>query len=182
MLKKLVLLPVLLLASCISVAVADTPVPAPQGFVTSTLPPTKSVYVPATLTPTPDITATPKIEITIPPDCKNGAVLLRDVTIPDGTKMKAGEKFAKIWEFQNAGSCPWLDYQLKFAAGDQMDAPLSAPVPLTLPGEQVEVSVELIAPSASGAYTGYFTLNTPDGKDLIIGTEKTFWVKIVVGD
>ena len=182
MFKKLILLPVLALAACISVSVAEPPTPAPQGFVTSTLPPTKSAYIPPTLTQTPDVTVTPKVEITIPPDCKDGAVLLRDVTIPDETRMDAGEKFTKTWEFQNTGTCPWLDYELKFAAGDQMEAPLSAPVPLTLTGEKVEIFVDLVAPSTPGTYTGYFTLNKPDGKDLVIGVEKTFWVKIVVGN
>jgi len=39
----------------------------------------------------------------------------------------------------------------------------------------------LTAPPTNGAYTGYFTLNDPSGKDVYIGVEKTFWVKIVVG-
>jgi hypothetical protein len=39
----------------------------------------------------------------------------------------------------------------------------------------------LIAPTENGSYTGYFTLNDPNGKDVLIGTEKTFWVKITVG-
>jgi hypothetical protein len=166
----------------VSVSVEAPPTAAQSGFVTSTLPPTKPAYIPLTLTSTPEVTVTPKIEITIPADCKNGAILLRDVTIPDGLKIAAGEKFTKTWEFQNTGTCPWYDYTIKFAAGDQMSAPLSAPIPLTMPGTKVEISVDLVAPSAPGEYTGYFTLNNVDGKDLVIGAEKTFWVKIVVGN
>jgi uncharacterized protein YkwD len=107
---------------------------------------------------------------------------MRDVTIPDGTKIKAGEKFTKAWEFLNNGTCPWVDYTLVFAAGDQMGAPLSAPIPTTVTkGEQVTVSVDLIAPTADGEYTAYFTLKNTAGKQVPIGAEKTFWVKIVVG-
>jgi uncharacterized protein YkwD len=62
-----------------------------------------------------------------------------------------------------------------------MGAPLSAPIPTALSGEKVEISIELTAPSADGTYTGYFTLNDVNGKDVPIGVEKTFWVKIVVG-
>lgn len=182
MFKKMILFSALLLTSCISVSVAEPPTPMPQGFVTSTLPPTKPVYVPLTLTPTPNVTVTPTIVITIPANCKDGAILLRDVTIPDETKINAGGKFTKTWEFQNTGTCPWFNYVIKFAAGDQMSAPLSAPIPLTLPGAKVEISVELVAPSANGTYAGYFTLNNVDGKDLVVGVEKTFWVKIVVGN
>lgn len=170
-----------LLASCISVEVEEANTPVPASFITATLPPTKSGYVPPTLTPAPAITLTPTFAVTIDPNCKDSAVLLRDVTIPDGTQVKPGEKFTKTWEFINNGTCPWYGYTLKFAAGDQMNAPLSAPVPDTLIKERVQVSVELTAPTQNGSFTGYFTLNDPNGKDVPIGIEKTFWVKITVG-
>ncbi len=181
MFKKSLLLFTLLLSACISVQVDDAKTPTPSNFITATLAPTKAGFVPLTLTPTLAITETPTLAITIPANCTNTAVLLRDVTIQDNTQVKAGEKFTKTWEFQNTGTCPWIDYSLKFAAGDQMNAPLSAPIDVTLPNEKVQVSVELTAPPSNGAYTGYFTLNDPDGKDVFIGIEKTFWVKVVVG-
>ncbi len=182
--KNKILFPFLLLillSSCISVQMEDAKTPTPSNFITATLAPTKAGFVPSTLTPTPEITKTPTLAITIPANCTNTAVLLRDVTIQDNTQVKAGEKFTKTWEFQNTGTCPWIGYVLKFAAGDQMNAPLSAPITDTLPKGKVQVSVELTAPSANGSYTGYFTLNNPAGNDVFIGTEKTFWVKIVVG-
>lgn len=172
----------LLLSSCISVQVNDAKTPTPSNFITATLAPTKISYVPPTLTLTPAITVTSTLAITAPANCTNTAVLLRDVTIQDNTQVKAGEKFTKTWEFQNTGTCPWIDYSLKFAAGDQMNAPLSARIPATLPNENVQISVELTAPPANGTYTGYFTLNSPTGADIFIGVEKTFWVKIVVGN
>ncbi|MCQ3937023.1 MAG: hypothetical protein DPW18_08265 [Chloroflexi bacterium] len=178
---SLVFIAALFLSSCISVKVEETQAPTQAGFVTATLPPTKAGYVPPTPTVTPDVTLTPTPAVTIPPDCTNSAVLVRDVTIQDGTRVNPGEKFTKTWEFINNGTCPWIGYVLKFAAGDQMNAPLSAPIPDTLPKDSVQVSVELTAPTANGSYTGYFTLNDPNGKDVPIGIEKTFWVKITVG-
>lgn len=62
-----------------------------------------------------------------------------------------------------------------------MNAPLSAPIPVTVSNEKVQISVELTAPASAGTYTGYFTLNDVNGKNIDIGIEKTFWVKIVVG-
>lgn len=180
MFKKLFLFPVLILASCISVEVDKPNTPIPAGFVTATLAPTRDAYVQPTLTATPGITSTPTFRVTIDPNCEDSAVLVRDVTVPDGTQMKPGQKFVKTWEFINNGNCPWYGYTLKFAAGDRMDAPLSAPIPETLLKESVQASVELIAPTLDGSYTGYFTLNDPEGKDVPIGTEKTFWVKIRV--
>lgn len=181
MYKKIILLSLFLLASCISVETQEANTPVPSNFVTATLPPTKSGFVPSTLTATPAIILTPTFAVTIDPNCTESAVLLRDVTILDGTLVKPGETFTKTWEFLNNGTCPWIGYTLKFAAGDQMSAPLSAPVPETLLKEKVLVSVDLTAPSTNGSYTGYFTLNDPNGKDVPIGIEKTFWVKITVG-
>ncbi|MBI3153698.1 MAG: hypothetical protein HYZ21_16330 [Chloroflexi bacterium] len=181
MFKRLILSSALFLTACISVEVDEARTPTPANFVTATLAPTKSSYVPPTLTVTPEITLAPTLAVTIPPNCTNNAVLLRDVTIQDGTRVNPGEKFTKTWEFVNNGTCPWIGYALKFAAGDQMNAPLSAPITDTLPKGKVQVSVELTAPTANGSYTGYFTLNDPNGKDVPIGIEKTFWVKITVG-
>ena len=182
MFKKIILFSALLLASCVSVGVdSGLAVTAGPAFVTSTLPPTKQSFVPATLTPTLEVTISPTVAITAPPNCKDGAVLLRDVTIQDDTLVKANEKFTKTWEFQNTGTCPWVNYNLIFAAGDQMGAPLSAPIPVTASNEKVQVSVELTAPASNGKYTGYFTLHNSSDKIVPIGVEQTFWVKVMVG-
>lgn len=168
------------LTACISIS-AEPEETAPVNFVTATLAPTKAGFVPATSTPAPETTHTPTLVTPAAASCKDSAVLLRDVTIPDNTQMKAGETFTKTWEIQNNGTCPWINYTLGFAAGDQMNAPLSAPIETTLPGEKLSVSVDLIASTTNGSYIGYFTLNDPVGKDVPIGIEKTFWVKIIVG-
>ena len=170
------------LSACISISVDGAVTEEPsRDFVTATLAPTKSGFVPATLAPTLAITSTPVIQITAPPNCTKAAILLRDVTIQDNTQVNAGEKFTKTWEFQNNGTCPWVNYSIQFAAGDQMGAALSTPIPVTLPKELVQISVELTAPSVNGSYTGYFTLNDENGKNFDVGIEKTFWVKIRVG-
>jgi len=113
--------------------------------------------------------------------CTNAAVLLRDVTIQDDSHVNAGEKFTKTWEFQNTGTCEWFDTTIKFAAGDQMNAPLSAFLADTPPSGKVQVSVELTAPIADGKYAGYFGLFNSNGEVIPIGTQNTFWVKFIVG-
>jgi uncharacterized protein YkwD len=182
MYKKLIsiLFIAIFLASCISVSV-ESEEPARANFVTATLVPTREGFVPPTLTRAPEATQTLVLASPAPAGCTNSAVLLRDVTIPDNTQVHPGEKFTKTWEFQNNGTCPWVDYTLGFAAGDQMSAPLSAPIQTTLPGGKVNVSVELTAPSSNGTYIGYFTLNDASGGNLPIGIEKTFWVKVITG-
>lgn len=180
--KKILLLITLLLSSCISISVDTSQLTSRPNFITATLVPTRIGFVPATLTPVPEITLAPTLAVTAPANCTDSAVLLRDVTIPDNTQIKPGETFTKTWEFKNNGTCPWVNYKISFDSGDQMSAPLSAPILDTAAKEIVQVSVELTAPSSNGTYTGYFTLNNSNGKELPIGIEKTFWVKIVVGN
>jgi uncharacterized protein YkwD len=120
--------------------------------------------------------------MTASPACKDSAVLLQDVTIADGTNVPRGSKFTKTWKFKNNGQCPWNGYSLVFVSGDQMSSPASAPIPPTAPGSTVNVSIDLIAPSADGIYTAYFELRNANGAALPIGIEKNFWVQITVGN
>ncbi len=166
-------------ASCITLA---TPVPVNTTplFVTATLPATRTPYAKPTLTPT---AATPKTPIaTAAANCKDAAVLLQDVTISDGTNVEYGAKFTKTWQFKNTGQCPWHGYTIAFVSGDRMGAPGTAPVDDTAAKSTVNVSIDLVAPSSDGIYTGVFELRNAAGQPLAIGIEKTFWVKISVGE
>lgn len=179
------LLTSLALAGCISVSPSTATPTAPPQFVTSTLPPTRALVLPSTITPsTPDVslTGTVTLAVTSPPDCKVQAVLLEDVTIPDNTRVEAGKSFTKTWRFKNTGTCHWNNYTINFLTGDRMGAPDSAPIPDTLAGSEADVSLELTAPTADGSYSGYFTLKDADGESINVGAEKTFWLKIVVGN
>ncbi len=107
---------------------------------------------------------------------------MQDVTIPDGTNEAYGAQFTKTWQFQNTGTCPWINYSVAFVSGDRMAAPDTARVTDTAPKSNVNVSVDLVAPGSDGVYTGVFELRNSAGKALPIGIEKTFWVKITVGN
>jgi uncharacterized protein YkwD len=63
-----------------------------------------------------------------------------------------------------------------------MDAPDSVPVPETAAKSDVDISVDLVAPSVDGQYLGSFELRNERGELVPIGIENTFWVKIVVGE
>ncbi|HLO17394.1 MAG TPA: NBR1-Ig-like domain-containing protein [Anaerolineales bacterium] len=177
----LVLFLLLLLTACVKVS-GEAPTRAPVLFVTSTLPPYKPgltvpTPVPPTASPTSDpLTASPT------PSCGDSAVFVEDVTYPDNTRLGAGEKFTKTWKFQNTGGCAWKGYTVAFVSGDKMEAPDSVPVPETEAQSTVEVSIDLVAPSNDGFYTGNFELRNAEGKSIPLGTEPTFWVKIIVGE
>lgn len=186
--KKLwifILSTIFLLTACISTSENSTPDAAPL-FVTSTLPPTKQgltlpTAIPPTGTPTLD-PMTPSPTVTSAAACRDNAILVEDVTIPDNTSVSRGQKFTKTWKFQNMGRCAWSGYTITFLSGDRMSAPESAPVPETAARATVDVSVDLVAPPNDGAFTGIFELRNAAGEVVPIGTEKSFWVKIMVGN
>ena len=185
----LLLITSLSLSSCVKVS-EETPAPTAPLFVTSTLPPTRPglslpTDIPPTSTPDASTTITPGgtgAASTATTSCKDSAVLLEDVTVPDNALMTKGEKFTKTWRFMNTGKCTWSGYTITFVAGDRMETPDSASVPQTEAGKTVDVSVELTAPSIDGAYTGFYELKNADGETLAIGTESSFWVKILIGN
>ena len=75
-----------------------------------------------------------------------------------------------------------MGYTVAFVSGDKMEAPDSVPVPENEANSTVEISVDLVAPSDDGAYAGNFELRDAEGESIPLGTEPTFWVKIVVGE
>jgi uncharacterized protein YkwD len=182
----LILIANLALSSCIKVS-QEIATDTPPLFVTSTLPPTKtgllvSTQIPPTTTLDASTTATPGGTVSADgAPCKDSAVLLEDVTVPDNALMPRGEKFTKTWRFINTGKCNWSGYTIAFLAGDRMESPDSAPIPQTEAGKTVDISIELTAPSLDGSYTGFFELRNSNGDVLPIGTENTFWVKILIG-
>jgi uncharacterized protein YkwD len=181
--KKIILALFLLalLSGCGQIS-GETSTRAPVLFVTSTLPPyqpglTLTTPIPPTASPS-SVPLTPSPT----PSCRESALFVEDVTYPDNTRLTAGEKFTKTWKLQNTGNCKWTGFTVVFVSGDKMEAPDSVPVPETEANSPVEISIDLVAPSDDGAYAGNFELLNAEGESIPLGTEPTFWVKIVVGE
>jgi len=146
-----------------------SPTPAPAVTVLPT----------AAATSTPVPTATPRPTAT-PKPC-NLATFIKDVTVPDGTEFQPGHHFTKTWRLKNVGTCTWHNYALVFDNGEQMGAPASVALPGTVaPGQEVDVSVDMVAPGTSGTYRGNWRLR--DDKGVIFGLTNgnPFWVEIKV--
>lgn len=180
--KKIFPFLLILLSACATISQGATPTDAPILFVTSTLPPTRpGLTVPTPIPPTATATLDPAAA-TATPSCRDGAMFVEDVTIPDNTNFKQGEAFTKTWKLKNSGTCDWGGYTVAFKSGERMNAPDSVSVPETAADSTVDISVDLVAPSADGQYLGSFELRNERGKTVPIGVENTFWVKIVVGE
>ncbi len=112
------------------------------------------------------------------------AQFVADVTIPDGTVLAAGTTFTKTWRLKNIGTCTWgSGYRLVFSSGAQMGGPAEVNLPYSVaPGQMVDVSVTLTAPSTPGTHRGYWMLKNASGILFGLGwnADKPFWVEIVV--
>lgn len=143
---------------------------------------TQVIITPApTWTPLPTFTQIPATPTPLP--C-NLAQFVSDVTVPDGTSFNPGAVFVKTWRLKNVGSCTWnTDYDLFYVNGDKMNGSTLVALPKKVnPGETVDVSVQLTAPSTPGTYLGNWQLRSGSGQTFGIGVNGTssFWVKINV--
>ena len=157
-----------------------------QAVVTQTLQAVTQVApsatpIPATATPVP-ATATSQPANTAVSYC-DWVTFIQDVTIPDGTRLNAGENFTKTWRLQNRGTCTWnSSYQLVYVSGDKMgditSVSLDGPV---YPGQTVDLSVRLTVPSAGGRHTAYWMLRNPAGRLFGAGAkaDEAFFVEIL---
>ena len=95
----------------------------------------------------------------------DSAEFIADISVPPGTVLGPGAQFAKTWRLKNAGSCTWTtSYQLVFFSGEQMSAPASMSFPVNVsPGQMVDLSLDMTAPSVAGSYRGGWMFKNADG-------------------
>lgn len=142
---------------------------------------------PATLTPLPALTPTLTPFVTAPvisPAGCNKASFVADITVPDGTLFSPGATFTKTWRIKNSGSCGWTTaYNLIYYSGEQMSAPTALVLPkATAPGQTVDLTLNMTAPTAPGKYRGYWILRNATGALFGIGTNASnpIWIEINV--
>jgi len=107
------------------------------------------------------------------------AAFVTDITVPDGTTVKAGQSFTKTWRLRNAGTCAWsAGYRLAFVGGEALGGTsvlLGKAVP---PNGQTDISVTLKAPTANGTFKGDWRMH--NASNVAFGS--TVYVVITVSD
>jgi hypothetical protein len=162
--------------------VAATPTPSLLPTLAfPTLPPlnTPTVETPGAPRPTLAASFTP-----VPVNYCDWAAFVKDVTVPDGATFSPGSTFTKTWRLENIGTCTWSkSYALVFSSGDAMKGAAAVNLPSNVdPGERVDISVNLTAPSSEGKYRGNWMLRNAAG--VLFGLDGTskgpFFVEIKV--
>lgn len=107
-----------------------------------------------------------------------------DITVPDETRFYPGEYFSKTWRLVNAGSCTWDEnYNIVWFSGEDMGVSPSLPLQTrVLPGDSVEVTVDMVASENPGVYQSNWKLRNAQGQLFGIGPDGSspFWVRIIV--
>jgi hypothetical protein len=141
----------------------------------------------APVTPLPPLTPTQTPFETPPPVSPAGcdrATFVADVRVQDGSLFTPGAAFSKSWRIKNSGSCTWTtSYSVVFYSGAQMGAPTAVNLPYAIPpGQTVDLTVNMVAPTIEGEYRGFWILRNGSGNLFGIGTnaDSPFWVEIQV--
>ena len=156
-----------------------TPNPLTPTAITATLTPVTPTTVgptPTTVGPTPTPTSIPGA------DC-NRAQFISDISVPDGTTFAPNSPFTKTWRLKNVGSCTWTTaYSLAFVSGDRMGGVDTLIPQNVVPGQTVDLGVNLTAPPVAGSYRGYWDLKDASGNHFGVGLTYTrpFYVDIKV--
>ena len=137
-----------------------------------------TVTLPSLPTITPGVTATSIVILpaTATPIPCNKAQFVSE-TIVDNTVIAPGAAFTKTWRFKNVGTCTWnTNYKLIFVSGDAMGGVASKNLTANVaPNGNVDISVNLTAPTTAGTYKGNWALQADDGQNFA-----NFWVQIKV--
>lgn len=142
----------------ISISIVPTEAAATATLVVQTqVIPTATRLVP---TATPPASSTPSA----PTTCTLASTFVADVTIPDGTTIAPGGSFVKTWAIQNSGTCTWGGgYNVIFVDGNPLGASSPQPIPAANPGDTINISVNMTAPTAPGSYASVWQIQASNG-------------------
>lgn len=104
----------------------------------------------------------------------------QDVTHPDGTVVKTGTEFTKIWRIRNTGTIPWRGRYLTRLNDTPCRAPKRVEIRVVQPGEAVDIAVRVRASDSPGRCKIYWKMTDETGTQLL-SAKKPIFLDVVVG-
>lgn len=115
----------------------------------------------STATATPDATNPAEAQ---PANCTNQLSYLKDLTIPDGSVVKAGARVDKQWQVRNEGTCNWNEtYSIQLISGSALGATSPQAIVPARGGAEGIIQIEFTAPGEPGNYTSTWQAFDPAG-------------------
>jgi hypothetical protein len=137
--------------------------PTPYRPPTIVFQATRPVLIITTPTATSQLVETPLTVST--PTCTNSLTYLEDLSLPDGTVVKPGERLDKRWLVENSGTCNWDEqYRLKFTSGAELSAPMDQALYPARSGAKATIRILFTAPIESGTYQSAWQAYDPQGQ------------------
>jgi hypothetical protein len=104
-------------------------------------------------------------------DACNNSAFEGDVTIPDGSVLKPGVNFQKVWKIRNTGTCTWDEgYALVYIGGSKPDLDpytykfsTKTDKDFVKGGEAIDIGIKLTAPCTPGKYEGTWRMRSDSG-------------------
>ena len=167
-----------------STGVAGNPAPTTSGALPTVSFNSSSV---TSTTPLPGFTPLPSPAAPSGPtqslgDACNNSEFQGDVTIPDGTVLKPGVNFQKVWAVKNTGTCAWDEgYALVYIGGstpnlDPYDFQFKKGSDFVKSGEGINIGLNLTSPCKPGKYEGTWRMRSDQG--IYFGTYLTVRVEV----
>lgn len=141
----------------------EKPSPSPSLTPRFTSLPTETMMSPTTLPAT----------IMVPEVACNRLRIVTESGITNGQFVEAGTIFKKTWRLMNLGSCTWTPEYVLEKVGGNLDAGVKS-IDLdrvVFPGEAVNITLELIAPSIPGTYRSEWLMRNPQGNYFGLGEQ-----------
>ena len=115
-----------------------------------------------------NVVLTDTVTVPTPEPCLDGMTFVGDLNLDDQNMtappiLAPGQDFTKGWRVRNSGNCPWeADFALAYVNGNRVEADMGGqPAPIgrkVLPGETIDIYVELRAPQVYGTFQGFWQM------------------------
>jgi hypothetical protein len=105
-----------------------------------------------------------------------------DETIPDGTVLKGGEDFKKVWKLRNTGTCTWDEgFTLVYIGGTKPDLDpynfeFQKSSDFVEGGKAIDMALSLTAPCTPGKYNGTWRMRNDGG--YYFGTPLSVYIEV----
>ena len=97
-------------------------------------------------------------------NCQNQLTYLKDLTIPDETEVKPGEKITKRWLIVNEGSCNWdQSYSFQMISGLSLGAKKVQELYPARQSARAILEINFTAPDNPGRYNTWWQAHDPNG-------------------
>jgi hypothetical protein len=143
--------------------------PQKSGTVAATsLTPQKSGTVAATVSglPTQPAATIPVIAATQPAGTSADKMQYVSQKVADGSTFNQNQAFTMTWTIKNIGSTTWTtEYMVRLFAGDRFSADDIKFSGTVKPGEQTNVTMDMVAPNTMGEYNSIWVLTNTEGRN-----------------